>query len=1061
MGKNRLLGVFAVLTAFVLSSFAGLAQDAQKKTITGIITDQANTPLANATVSVKGKRNISAVTDANGAFKLSVPTTTKTLVVSYVGMKEQEISIEGKTNVVVALDASASKLDEVVVIGYGTTKRSAINSAISSISANDIKDLPQAGLDQMLQGKVPGVSVASNTGQPGGGVSVRIRGITTINGNDPLYVIDGVQIQSSTSSTPQDQLGGVPGQSVQSPLATLNPDDIATVDILKDASAQAIYGSAAANGVVLITTKHGRAGEGKLNYTTYLGTSELYKKLPIMDLSQYASYYNSVQAEQGAQIGLDTIGEFKYPNLLGKGSDWQGAVFQKGFTQNHQIAFSGGANKTTYYVSGNYFDQTGTLIGSYFKRYAFRGSIDQQVKSWLKAGISTNFSGTNQKITVTDGQQSVIPLMLYNSPATAITLPDGSYATTQNIAGVAFGNNNNPVALARLRDTRAKQYKGFGNLYADIFFLKNLDFRTQFNYDFQLNMNTAFQPSITNSLGQTILAPSVIQETRGTNIYVALQNYLTYTPTFGKHQINLLVGHEASTNNYDYTTTTANSLVNNIESIAAGTIVATSSGGGKYSGANESYFARATYTYDNKYSVTGSERRDGSSNFGPNKRIGYFSAGSAGWTISNENFAKNWSFVKYLKLRAGVGQTGNSNTGGNQVYSTNIRLATSAGGLFGGTGGVPGVPANVGNPNLQWQALITYNLGLDATLLNGRIEASVDVYKKVTSKMILSTVLPSFAGLDPNPPANAYNQIEPPVTNAGQMTNKGIDIGITSHNIVSKGFEWKTTLEYSMYKNVLDRLTNPGATLFGKSADFAPVTLTATTAGQAVGQFFGYQTNGLYRTMTDLNNGPTPQLPVGLTGTWLGDIRYKDLNGDKKITSADETFIGNPNPKFTYGMTNSFTYKGFDLSIFISGVYGDQIFNYSRTQDESLYNVYQNQLNTVMNRYTATNTGAKLPRYNQYNQDNLIISDRWIEDGSYLRIQNVTLGYNVPVKWAARAKMTACRIYLSAQNLYTFTKYSGYDPEVGAFNGNIETMNIDYGHYPNPRTLTIGANLEF
>ena len=1038
---------------------------AQTRTIKGMITDQNGTPLQNATVGVTGGKT--AATDINGSFSLVIPENARTVSVSYVGMRSQTVSIQGKSEILVRMTQADSKLDEVVVVGYGTSKRSDINSAISSISEKDIKDLPQAGLDQMLQGKVPGVSVASNTGQPGGGVSVRVRGITTVNisgngnNNEPLYVVDGVQVQTNTTSIGQDQLGGVAGQKVQSPLATLDPDDIATVDILKDASAQAIYGSAGANGVVLITTKRGRAGEGKINYNVYFGNAELYKKLPIMTLPQYATYYNSVQAEQGAQIGLDTIGEFKYPNLLGKGTDWQDAVFQHGSTENHQLSFSGGSNKTTYYMSGNYFTQTGTLIGSWFNRYAMRASVDQQVKSWLKAGISTNMSNTDQKITVTDGQQSVIPLMLYNSPASPVTLPDGTYATTQTIAGVPFGNTNNPVALARLRDTRAKQYKAYGNLYADIFFLKNLDFRTQLNYDFQLTQNTAFQPSVTNSLGQSILTPSVIQETRGTNIYVALQNYLTYSPSFGKHQINLLLGHEASTSDYDYTTTTANTLVNNIESISAGTIVAASSGGAKYSNAGESYFARATYTFDDRFSISGSERRDGSSNFGPGKRIGYFTAGSAGWTITNEKFAKNWSFVNYLKLRVGAGQVGNSNTGGNQVYSTNVRLATNAGGLFGGTSGVPGVPANVGNPDLQWESVNTYNGGVDASLLNKRIDISVDVYKKVTTKMILPTVLPSFAGLDPNPPGGAYNQIEPPTTNAGQMTNTGVDLGITSHNIVNKDFEWKTTLEYSMYKNVLNKLTNPGASLFSKSADFAPVTLAATTAGHPVGQFFGFVTDGLYRTASDLTNGPIPQLPVGLTGTWLGDIRYKDLNGDKAITSADQTFIGNPNPKFTYGMTNSFSYKGFDLSVFVSGVYGDQIFNYARTQDEALYNVYQNQLSTVLGRYTASNLNAKLPRYNQYNQDNLVISDRWVESGSYLRIQNVTLGYNVPAKWASKAKMSHCRIYFSGQNLYTFTKYSGYDPEVGAFNGSIEGMNIDYGHYPNPRTLTVGANIEF
>jgi hypothetical protein len=293
------------------------------------------------------------------------------------------------------------------------------------------------------------------------------------------------------------------------------------------------------------------------------------------------------------------------------------------------------------------------------------------------------------------------------------------------------------------------------------------------------------------------------------------------------------------------------------------------------------------------------------------------------------------------------------------------------------------------------------------------------------------------------------------------MTNTGVDIGITSHNLSTRYFTWTTSLEYSMYKNVLNKLNTPGAALFGKSQDFSPQTLTETTAGHSVGQFIGYKTNGLYRSMADLNSGPTPILPVGLTGTWLGDVRYVDVNGDKQITSADQTFIGSPLPKFTYGMTNTFTYRGFDLSIFFSGVYGDKIFNYSRIQDEALYDVYENGLTTLLNHYSATNPNGALPRYNQYNQDNLVISDRYIESGSYLRIQNVTLGYNLPAKWAGKVKMSRLRVYLSAQNLYTFTKYSGYDPEIGGFNSSVYSLNIDYGHYPVPRTLTVGANVEF
>ncbi len=1032
---------------------------AQTRIITGEVSDSTGNPLTGATVHVKNSKTATA-TDVNGRFTLHLPANATSIVISFVGMETQEIPVPENNIVAVRLKTSGnSNLNDVVVIGYGAVRRANVTSAISSVKEADIKNLPVAGADQMLQGKVPGVTVTSNSGQPGGGVNVLIRGITSVNSNQPLYVIDGVPVHASTSSGGMDYLGGVSGQTQQSPLATLNPSDIASIDILKDASAQAIYGAEGGNGVILITTKHGVSGQGKLEYDVYYGQQQIQKKLPAMNLKQYAEYYNSVLNDSTSGVA-DTIGEFKNPSLLGPGTDWQDAVFQTGIIQNHQLSFSGGQGKSTYYISGNYYDQTGILINTGFKRYAIRASADQQVKSWLKAGISANLSSTDQQLAVTDGQQSVISAMLYNSPATPVKSFNGNYVNTTSVQNIAFGNGQNPVALAELRNVHAKQNKAYGDVYADIQLTKDLSFRNQFNYDFQLNNNTAFQPNIVNPDGTIILSPSKLRVDKADNLYYGLQSYLTYNHLFDKHALNVVIGHEATFNRYDDANVSVTGLTQNIQSLGAGTPdPAAPAGGGIYEGSSESFFARINYTYDNKYSVSLSGRADGSSSFGPDKRWGYFPGVSAGWTITNENFAKGWKALSYLKLRLGAGSIGNSNSPVSQAYSTNIRLANNAIGLFGSSS-VPGIVANVGNPSLGWESVVTYNAGIDASIFR-RIDITVDVYRKITSNMILSTVLPSFAGLDPNPPNNGYQEIEPPVTNAGQMTNTGVDIGITSHNIRSKNFTWNTTLVFSHYKNILDKLYAPGITLFGKSQAFAPVTLTETLAGHPVGSFYGYVTDGLYRTQADLAKGPDQGLPIGVQGTWLGDIRYKDLNSDGKITPADQTFIGNPNPKFTYGFTNTFSYKGFDLSIFLQGVYGDDIFNYSRTETESEFSVYQNQLTTVLKRYTAQNPNGNLPRYNQYSENNLKISDRFIEDGSYLRIQNVSIGYNFPVNWINHIKMSSCRIYVAGQNLYTFTKYSGYDPELGAFNNNVLTQNIDYGHYPNPRSITIGANIVF
>ncbi len=1046
------------LTAWCISLLLTSAVRAQDKTITGVVSDANGVPLTNATVSyLPAKR--SSTTDGTGSFRIVVPVNAKNLTVSYVGMINQSVDVEGQTLISVRMKETDGKLSEVVVIGYGTAKRANVTSSISSISEKDIKNLPVAGADQALQGKVAGVSVTSNTGQPGGGVSVRVRGITTTGNNEPLYVIDGVPILTSSTSTPQDQLGGVAGQSTQSVLATLNPNDIASIDILKDASAQAIYGSLGGNGVVLITTKKGRSGEGKLNYDVYYGWQARQKKLPLMNLQQYAQYYNSVVGE-GTVNGLDSIEEFKNPSILGKGTDWQDEIFQTGTIQNHQISFSGGKDKTTYFFSGNYYDQAGTVVGSAFKRYAARISVDQQVKSWLKAGVSSNLSRTNQKITVTDGQQSVISLMLYNSPATPVKDVDGNYVSTATISGVPFGNSQNPVALAELRDVHAEQSKVYGNLFTDVTFLKDFTFRTQFNYDFQVNQNSAFQPNIRYDNGVTAIGPARLRKDKNSSLYWGLQTYLNYTHTFRKHYVNAVVGHEASESKYDNEYVSVTNLTLNLPSLSAGTIDPAGTGGGQGEWAQESYFARLNYTYNNKYSVSGSVRRDGSVSFGPDKRIGYFAAGSAGWTISNEDFAKNWRTLTYLKLRVGAGSVGSSNTSGGNLYTTNIRLATNATGLFG-QAGTPGVPANVGNPFLSWASINTYNAGVDAGLFKGRIDVTVDVYRKVTTDMILATVLPIFAGLDPNPPNNSYQDVEPPTTNAGKMTNTGIDLGITTYNIQNKDFSWKTNLIFSHYKNELNALNSESAALYGYSPEFTPLLLTYTKPGQAIGTFYGFVTDGIFRSMAELNNGITYPGGISPTGTYLGDVRYKDLNGNKVLDDQDVTFIGNPNPKFTYGMTNTFSYKGIDLSVFLTGVYGSKIYNYSRMLTESIYSVYQNQLTTVLDRYTASTPNGKLPRYNQWNNNNLRISDRFVESGSYLRIQNLAIGYNLPANWVRHAKMASARIYASAQNLHTFTKYKGYDPELGSYNNDITRMNIDYGRYPNPRTFTIGANIEF
>jgi TonB-dependent starch-binding outer membrane protein SusC len=608
-----------------------------------------------------------------------------------------------------------------------------------------------------------------------------------------------------------------------------------------------------------------------------------------------------------------------------------------------------------------------------------------------------------------------------------------------------------------MRKVRSIQYKAFGSVYADITFLKSFTLRNELNFDYNVSQNSAFQPKVDNTTtGATILSPSKLIEDRGTGLFWATKTYLTYDKTFnGKHYVNAVVGHEANLSTWDQLTASRQDLTNNLETINAGSATNQSMDGDKYETAIESFFARALYSYRGKYSITGSIRRDGSSSFGPNKKWGTFSAVSAGWTLSEETFIKNITAINYLKLRGGIGSVGNSNTANsNNAYVTNVNLVAIS--PFGN--GAQNF--NVGNPDLQWESVVTKNIGVDATLFNDFVDLTVDVYQKVSTDMLIKAKLPVYSGLNSG---NDWDPLQPPVTNAGKMTNTGVDISVSTNNIRKTDFTWRTTAIFTHYKNVLNDnggVPNSAYREYGNA-----IQVTNSPSGESVGSFYGLMTDGLFRSQEELNAfgyaNSNNQLAVAPTGIWLGDIRFKDINNDGIINTADLTNIGSPIPKFTYGMTNTFTYKNLDFSIFITGSQGAKILNYTRRLTEGLYNAYLNQSTDVLDRYTPDNTNASIPRYNQWNDNNRRMSNRYVEDGSYLRIQNITLAYNLPAAIISRIKLSSARVYISGQNVWTFTKYTGYDPEIGAFNGNVFNMNIDDGHYPNPRTFTIGGNFVF
>lgn len=1026
-----------------------------QNSVSGFVYDPTGIGMPGVNVILKGTTQ-GTTTDATGKFTMQA-SPEDVLVISFIGYKTVQVTVGNQTNLSVALEEDISTLMEVVVIGYGSVKKTDVTTSISSISQKELSALPVAGVDQAIQGRLAGVTVNNNGGQPGGGVSVRVRGVTSVNGNEPLYVIDGVPFQNPIKTLEANFLGGGSGQIEQSVMASINPADIESIDVLKDASAQAIYGSRAANGVVLITTKKGKAGEGKITYDTYFGTQTIPKKLSVMNLRQFAEYQNSIVPEINAVTGgsQEIIQEFANPALLSEGTDWQDEIYQTGAVQSHQLSFSGGQDKTTYYISGSYFDQLGTLIETNFNRYTLRGSIDHEVKKWLSVGFSTNLIRSNQKIGLSDGFDAVTSTVLYNSPASPVKDVYENFVGQTRIGTSDFGNPFNPVAMATYRDVRNVTSRSFGALYAEVKFMEGLSLRNEVNYDFNLASDKAFQPLVTNdSLQINIISPSKLREQRNNSLYWAVKNYLNYTKSFNKHTVYVTLGHEAQASNYDYINASRQNLTLNLPSLAAGQGGNNSNeqiGAGAGEWSMESYFGRVSYSFDNRYALSATIRKDGSSSFGPNSRWGYFPGVSASWTVTNENFAKNIKPVSYLKVRVGAGAVGNQEVGRPNSYSSNINLITI--GPFG-----PGSsPDNVANPDLSWESVVTYNGGVDATLFDF-LDMSVDVYKKITTDMLLSTQLGLYSGL-----GNDFGDIRTPIANDGQMTNTGIDISITSTNIRNQDLVWKTSFVFSHYKNILDFLNTPDAALRGdfNEYDGSPKLVALSRQGFPVGSFYGYVTDGLFTTMDQLNEGTDWGLDVKPDGQWLGDIRYKDLDGNGVIDDEDVQAIGDPNPKFTLGFTNTVNYRGFDLSIFLYASYGADIFNYSKRQTEGLRNQFNNQLTSVLDRYTPQNTDATIPRYNQWHENNVRISDRYIEDGSYLRIQNVSLGYNLPKALTRKIEANNVRVYVSAQNLKTFTKYSGYDPELGAINNKATFMNIDNGRYPVPRTFTIGANIEF
>ncbi len=1055
-------------------------QQATKK-ITGTVVD-ASGPVIGASVVVKGTSN-GVATDFDGRFTLNA-NPGQTLVITYIGYTTKEVKVTAsQTNYKITIEEDKQLLDEVVVVGYGTMKKSDLAGASATMDEKAIKGSNITNIDQSFQGRVTGVTAVQTSGAPGSSSSIRVRGQATINaGAEPLYVVDGVIMQGGGNSGADFGLGDALGNgsvSTVSPLSTINPSDIVSMEILKDASATAIYGAQGANGVVLITTKRGKAGEAKFTYDGSVTVQRQTKRLDMLNLREFAEFYNDM-AQQGEISKPDET--YSDPSILGKGTNWQDAVFRTAWQHQHQVSAQGGTEAVKYFISGGLMNQQGTIIGSNFKRFSTRVNLDAQLKKWLKLGLNASFTSTDEDLKLADSDEGIINYSLTTPPDIQIYDINGGYS---HVSKEGF-TSPNPIALAMMDEILLGRKKLNGSVFADITPIDHLTWHAELGFDIGSSKGETYEPKV--NLGTWNRSSNESRVQKNSNTFWALKNYVTYANTFGKHSITAMVGQEAWESKYDYLSLQNNNLPNDeVHNPALGSGEPKPSYGFG-SSSMASFFTRETYNYADRYLVTYTFRYDGSSNFGPNKRWAGFHSVAGAWRFTNEAFMKNVKWLSNGKLRLGWGQTGNSNIGG---YKWGSAMSTMETGL-----GLSYRPANLKNLDIKWETQEQINVGLDLGFFNGRIAVTADWYKKVSKDMLMQLTLPSIMGTS----GNASSALAAPYGNYGDIENTGFEFEIKTRPIETKDFSWQSDFQISFNKNKLKSLS--GSTALPGYGQWTDV-VSRSVPGESLYNFYGYEVEGVYQSFEDILNSPVNTLqqnnPIITNAdgtkswstdptkynpkntTYVGDIKYKDVNGDGVIDENDKTNIGSPLPKFTFGWNNTFVYKNFDLNIFINGSVGNKVGNYMKMKLTHMNSPWSNQLSDVQNRTrlqpkdgvysdywyndisnVITTGESNIPRaaINDPN-DNDAWSSRYIEDGSYVRLKALTLGYTFDEKLIKKLGLTNLRLTLNATNLLTITGYDGYDPEIGVSTASNNVYGLDNGRYPSPTSVTLGVNVSF
>jgi TonB-linked SusC/RagA family outer membrane protein len=1028
--------------------FFGCFMALQAQNITGKVSSaQDQVSLPGVTVSVK-RTNQGTITDGDGNFKLSA-SKGSTLVFSYTGFETKEVVLNDQLLLDVALEPTNALLKDVVIVAYGTVKKSDLTGSVSSISSEDLNRTAPVSLDQALQGRAAGVQVTQVSGRPGGQTSIRIRGSSSINaGNEPLYVVDGMLITSDNGET---NAGGIAGSGLNG-LSAINPGDIERIEILKDASATALYGSRGSNGVVLITTKRGKSGRSSVSFDTYYGVQQVSKQLEMLNGAEFANYMNNYSKESG--LPLDA--RYLIPEKIGAGTDWQEAIFRQAPLQSYQLSANGGSENTHYAISGGYYQQDGVILNSDFERFSLRSNLDQKINSWLKVGSSISLSKISSKGVLTGAQSSGTGTLLPGATTSALLFPSTLPVLDSTVSGGYTyeddrGRNiGNPVADALETDNISNNFRAIANLYGVLTLAPGLDFKASAGVDGFSVKDNRFVPNYLKR-SKPNNGDAVVATVDGQSWLTEFT--LNYAGKIGKrHTYDALIGNTyqgfhserlfAFALDFPDNRTGWHNLGSALNPQPAGT--------GESNWGIISYLSRLNYAFDNRILLTLTGRLDGASKFGKNNKYGFFPSGSIAWKLHEEEFIQKLGWFYTLKTRLSYGVIGNQDI---FPYASLATVGTIGQGAFNNTEAYVGQePLRYPNPSLKWERTNQFDFGLDAEFAQGRLAATFDVYQKQTKDLLLYTPLPTTTGFS----GALYN--------IGGLRNRGLELALNSRNLTG-AFSWQTDLNFSTNRNEITELS------FGKDIP-VPGVLTVPSGwsilreGESIGTFYGLLSDGLFQSDEEAMSSPhlKSQNPKA------GDRKYKDINSrdtqgkltgqpDGVVDEADRTIIGNANPDFIWGVTNKFSWKGIDLSVFIQGVQGNQIVNAYLFEIASL-NAETNVLKEFYdNRWTPENPNNIYPKINPAERN--IFSDAQVEDGSFVRIKNITLGYTLPEKWLKRGKFSNFRIYGTVNNLKTFTDYRGYDPEVNAFGQSQLLQGIDYGGYPLATSFIGGIQIGF